>query len=83
MENRSGELPRFLKEAQPSLEQMQLAAQALAEPALKGGELANISSSAELAGLAQLTANWRSVIEDAAVTGQEREDARSGQQRLL
>jgi len=33
--------------------------------------------------LAKLTANWRSVIEDATATAQEREDAKSGQQRLL
>ena len=79
MENRPGELPGFLREAQPNLEQMRLVAQALAGPALKGGELANVSPSAELAALAKLTANWRSVIEDATVTAQEREDARSRQ----
>ena len=79
MENRPGELPGFLKEAQPNLEQMRLVAQALAGPALKGGELANVSPSAELAALGKLTANWRSVIEDATVTAQEREDAKSGQ----
>lgn len=79
MENRPGELPGFLKEAQPDLEQMRLVAQALAGPALKGGDLANVSPSAELAALAKLTANWRSVIEDATVTPQEREDAKSGQ----
>jgi putative DNA methylase len=79
MENRPGELPGFLKEAQPNLEQMRLVAQALTGPALKGGELANVSPSAELAALGKLTANWRSVIEDATVTAQEREDARTGQ----
>ena len=83
MENRPGELPGFLKEAQPNLEQMRLVAQALAGPALKGGELGNVSPSAELAALAKLTANWRSVVEDATVTAQEREDARTGQRRLL
>jgi len=83
MENRPGDLPGFLKEAQPNLEQMRLVAQALARPALKGGELANVSPSAELAALAKLTANWRSVIEDATVTAQERADTKSGQQRLL
>jgi putative DNA methylase len=83
MENRPGELPRFLKEAQPNLEQMRLVAQALAGPALKGGELANVSPSAEMAALAKLTANWRSVIEDATVTEAEKEDRRTGQQKLL
>ena len=79
MENQPGELPGFLKEAQPNLEQMRLVAQALAGPALKGGELGNVSPSAELAALAKLTANWRSVIEDATITAQGREDARTGQ----
>ena len=79
MENRPGEVPGFLKEAQPNLEQMRLVAQALAGPALKGGELANVSPSAEMAALAKLTANWRSVIEDATATASERQDAKSGQ----
>lgn len=83
MENRPGEVPAFLKEAQPNLEEMRLVAQALAGPALKGSELANVSPSAELAALAKLTANWRSVIEDATVSAQEREAQRTGQQRML
>ncbi len=83
MENRPGELPEFLRQAQPNLEQMRLVAQALAGPALKGGELANVSPSAELAALAKLTANWRSVIEDATVSAQERKAQRTGQGRLL
>ena len=66
-------LPGFLKEAQPNLEQMRLVAQALAGPALKGGELANVSPSAELAAPAKLTSNRRSMIED----------AKTGHQRLL
>jgi hypothetical protein len=68
MESWPSELPEFLRQAQPNLEQMRLVAQALAGPALKGGELANVSPSAELAALAKLTANWRSVIEDAMAT---------------
>ncbi len=83
MENRPGELPTFLKEAQPNLEQMRLVAQALAGPALKGGELANISPSAEQLALAKLTANWKSVVEDAALSAQEKDDQRTGQQRML
>jgi hypothetical protein len=50
---------------------------------LKGGDLTDVSPTGELAALAKRTANWRSVIEDATVTPQEREDAKSGQQRLL
>jgi putative DNA methylase len=64
MENRPGRLAEFLSEAQPSREQMRLVAQALAGPALKGGELADVSPSDEMAALAKLTANWRSVIEE-------------------
>ncbi|MBW2346082.1 MAG: DUF1156 domain-containing protein, partial [Deltaproteobacteria bacterium] len=62
MENRPGELPTFLQEAQPNREQMRLVAQSLAGPALKGGELGEISPHAELSALAKLTANWKSVI---------------------
>ena len=47
---------------------MRLVAQALAGPALKGGELGDISPHAELSALAKLTANWKSVIEDAGLT---------------
>jgi len=64
MENRPGALAEFLRGAQPNREQMRLVAQALAGPALKGGELADVSPSDEMAALAKLTANWRSVIED-------------------
>ena len=66
MERRPGKLPEFLQEAQPNIEQLRLVAQALAGPALKGGELADVSPSGELAALTKLTANWRSVVEDAA-----------------
>ncbi|MBI3271457.1 MAG: DUF1156 domain-containing protein [Planctomycetes bacterium] len=55
-------LPEFLREAQPNREQMRLVAQALAGPALKGGELDEVSSGGELAALAKLTANWRSLL---------------------
>ena len=78
MENRPTELPGFLREAQPNREQMRLVAQALAGPGLKGGELADVSPSAEQAALAKLTANWRSVIEDAVTTTAEREAKRAG-----
>ena len=79
MENRPAGLPRFLREAQPNREQMRLVAQALAGPGLKGGELAGVSPSAEQAALDKLTANWRSVVEDAVTTTTEREAKRTGQ----
>jgi len=83
MENRPGELPKFLREAQPNREQMRLVAQALAGPGLKGGELPDVSPSAELAALAKLTANWRSVVEDAVTTTAERADQKRGQRRMF
>ena len=64
MENRPAKLAEFLREAEPNREQMRLVAQALAGPALKGGEMADISPTGEMAALAKLTTNWRSVVED-------------------
>jgi len=83
MEKRPGELPTFLQEAQPNREQMRLVAQALAGPALKGGELADISPHAELSALAKLTANWNSVIEGSVVTVRERKAEEAGQTSWL
>ncbi|MBL7204912.1 MAG: DUF1156 domain-containing protein [Desulfobacteraceae bacterium] len=83
MENRPGELPTFLQEAQPNREQMRLVAQALAGPALKGGELGDISPHAELSALAKLTANWKNVIEDAGVSPLQKKAEERGQRRLF
>ncbi len=83
MEKRPRELPEFLKESRVNREQMRLVAQALAGPALKGGELGDVSPTAELAALAKITANWRSVIEDADVTTVQRDDRRKGQDQLF
>lgn len=65
MEHRPGKLAEFLQEAQPNREQLRLVAQALAGPALEGGELGDVSPSGELAALTKLTANWRAVMERA------------------
>jgi adenine-specific DNA methylase len=65
MEHRPGELADFLQEAQPNKEQVRLVAQALAGPALKGGELREVSPPAETAALAKLTANWKSLMMEA------------------
>jgi putative DNA methylase len=83
MENRPGELPAFLREAQPNREQMRLVAQALAGPALKGGELGSISPHAELSALTKLTANWKSVIEDAGLIPVEKKAREAGQRSLF
>jgi len=83
MEKRPAELAAFLTEARPNREQLRLVAQALAGPALKGGEMGDISPSAELSALGKLTANWQSVIENAALTIGEREEKKTGQTQLL
>jgi putative DNA methylase len=82
MERRPALLVKFLQEAQPNRDQLRLVAQALVGPALKGGELGDVSPTGELAALARLTANWRSVVEDAAIGPAERDERRTGQTRL-
>ena len=62
---------------------MRLVAQALSGPALKGGELGDISPHAELSALAKLTANWKSVIEDAVLTIGEKKAEEAGQTSWL
>lgn len=82
MEKRPVQLVEFLRESQVNREQLRLVAQALAGPALKGGELGHVSPTAELSALAKLTANWESVVEDAALTGAEKEERKTGQRPL-
>lgn len=82
MEKRPMELSAFLQEAQPNLEQLRLVAQALAGPALKGGETGTITPTAEQSVLGKLTANWQSVIEDASLTPAQKEKQRAGEQRI-
>ena len=81
MEKRPTELGAFLSEAQPNREQLRLVAQALAGPALKGGEMGDISPTAELSALGKLTANWQSVVENAATC--KKEAGRKGQKQLF
>ncbi|MCL6546795.1 MAG: hypothetical protein K6T61_16380, partial [Bryobacteraceae bacterium] len=83
MERRPAQLGKFLREAEPNREQMRLVAQALAGPALKGGELADVSPSAELAALGKLLANWKSVIEDNVFSAEEQADKKRGQKKLF
>jgi len=82
MENRPRALAEFLRESRVNREQMRLVAQALAGPALKGSEVADVSPTSELAALSKLTTNWRAVVEDAALTPLEREARRTGQMTL-
>jgi putative DNA methylase len=83
MEKRPAELAAFLSEAQPNREQLRLVSQALGGPALKGGEMGDISPTAELSALGKLTANWQSLIENAALTTGEREEKKVGQKQLI
>jgi putative DNA methylase len=83
MEHRPRELATFLRETEPNREQLRLVAQALGGPALKGGEMADVSPTSEMAALAKLTSNWRSVIEDNATTAVERADQKRGQNKLF
>jgi len=50
---------------------------------LKGGELAEISPTAEMSALSKLMANWQSVVEDAAQTPGEKEERQKGQKQLI
>jgi putative DNA methylase len=83
MEKRPAELPAFLRNSQVNREQLRLVAQALAGPALKGGELGDVSPTAELSALGKLTANWQTVVEDAALTTGEKEERKKGQKQLI
>ena len=76
-------LGAFLSAARPNRERLRLVAQALGGPALKGGEIGDISSTSELSALGKLTANWQSVIEDAAQTSGEKEERKTGQKQLI
>jgi putative DNA methylase len=83
MEKRPAQLAEFLGESQVNREQLRLVAQALAGPALKGGELGDVSPTAELSALGKLTANWQSVVEGALISPVEQADRRKAQERLL
>lgn len=79
MEKRPVEMAEFLSEAQPNHEQLRLVAQALAGPALKGGDMDDVSPTTELSALSKLLANWSQVMEGKAATA----DRQKGQPRLL
>jgi putative DNA methylase len=79
VEHKPLKVPDFLSEAKPNVEQLRLVAQALAGPALKGGELADVSPTAEISALGKLLANWNAVMVGKAAT----EDRRLGQPRLF
>jgi putative DNA methylase len=79
MEHKPLKISEFLSEAGPNVEQLRLVAQALSGPALSGGELANVSSTAEQSALGKLLANWSTVMVGKAAV----EERRTGQQTLF
>jgi putative DNA methylase len=78
LEKRPPLIADFIADSNPSIDQLRLVAQALAGPALKGGELENVSPTAEQSALGKLLANWSSIVEGKVVI----QDRRSGQQQL-
>jgi putative DNA methylase len=67
MENRPAQLYEFLGQAVPDTERLRLVAQALAGPALEGGEDLGMARNPEQAALRKLTTNWRSLIEESTL----------------
>ncbi len=73
IENQPRSLPEFLARARPDVERLRLIAQALAGPALKGGESETrtvTTTATEASTLGKLLANWRSLMEDKPLFGQ-------------
>jgi putative DNA methylase len=79
LEHKPPKVPHFLSETKPNVEELRLVAQALGGPALKGGELADVSPTAEQSALGKLLANWNAVMVGSAAV----EDRRAGQERLF
>jgi putative DNA methylase len=79
LEHKPIKIPEFLNEAKPNVEQLRLVAQALGGPALSGGELADVSSTAEQSALGKLLANWNAVMVGKAAL----QDRRTGQEPLF
>jgi putative DNA methylase len=75
MENEPRSLGRFLDEANPDRERLRLVAQALAGAGLKGksqedAKILVTTTAPEQTALGKLTANWRSLVEAPAPSGQ-------------
>lgn len=79
LEHKPPRIPEFLADAGVSTEQLRLVAQALAGPALKGGELADVSPSTEQSALGKLLSNWNAVVGGKGATA----DRQRGQGRFL
>jgi len=79
LEHKPLKIPEFLNETKLNVEQLRLVAQALGGPALSGGELSDVSSTAEQSALGKLLVNWNAVMMGKAAV----EDRRTGQDRLF
>jgi putative DNA methylase len=79
LEHKPIKIPEFLNEAKPNIEQLRLVAQALAGPALSGGELSDVSSTAEQSALGKLLATWNMIMVGKAAL----EERRTGQESLF
>lgn len=79
LEHKPLKVSEFLNEAKPNVEQLRLVAQALGGPALSGGELSDVSSTAEQSAIGKLLANWSAVMVGKAAV----EDRRTGQESLF
>lgn len=79
LEHKPLKISEFLYEAKPNVEQVRLVAQVLGGPALSGGELADVSSTAEQSAIGKLLANWNAVMVSKAAI----QDRRTGQEPLF
>lgn len=67
IDKRPTDLQAFLKASSPNLEQLRLLTQALCAPVLGHPEAKDTTPTAELRALSRLTANWRGIVEGAAL----------------
>jgi putative DNA methylase len=63
MENRTPEIPTFLDQAHPNVEQLRLLAEVLAGETLKGSGL-KITTDAEQSAVHKLTGNWAALVDE-------------------
>ena len=66
IDNGPNEIRAFLKTTRPNVEQLRLITQALCAPVLDRPEAKDAVLTAELSALSKLTANWQSIVEEAA-----------------
>ena len=64
VENRSGELPSYLRRARLNQEKLRLVAEALSGPVLTAQRTAETELADELSALHKLVANWRGIVDE-------------------